>query len=401
MIGLSNIHSFIESILSNGRHMKMSYLLSVVIPTKNRIQYLLDCVKTISKIGSNNIEIVIQDNSDNQLKVQSLINEFHNENIKYYYSAEKLSQTENSDLALSHATGDYVTYIGDDDTICECILDVVKNMKKYDIDACKYGITVYNWPDLMEKVPGISSYQSPASMGVLKILDPKKELIEVLKNGVQSITRLPRVYHGVVSRRLLQHIYNRIGTYFPGPSPDMANAVACSLFARNMIDIDIPLIISGYGGSSAGGLGKRKLHRGSLKGNFQLRDDVEEYWPTKVPKLWMGCTMWPSSAIMSLKKCKRADLCDIIDYGIIYGETLLQDRGSLKEIIACSPNTNETLHALYHIGSRVANKVFKRSGTVTYCDELKTPIALEDAVNRQNISNKKFDIDGIFESIYL
>ena len=42
----------------------MDYMLSVVIPTKNRYTYLKKCVESFKNINTNNTEIVVMDNSD-------------------------------------------------------------------------------------------------------------------------------------------------------------------------------------------------------------------------------------------------------------------------------------------------------------------------------------------------
>ena len=60
-------------------------------------------------------------------------------------------------------------------------------------------------------------------------LDVKSELKKVIKDGFGTLGLLPKVYQGVVSRQLLDKLYDKCGTYFPGPSPDMANAVALSI----------------------------------------------------------------------------------------------------------------------------------------------------------------------------
>lgn len=375
----------------------MNYLLSIIIPTRNRLLYLSDCLNTINDIPSEEIEVVIQDNSDDHEKVKELVDSFNNNNFFYYYCGDKLSQTENSDLALSHATGEFITYIGDDDSICDDLLTVAKCMQQNNIDACKYGISIYNWPDLLEKVSGLNSFTAPKCIGSIRYLNAKNELINVLKNGVQSVAMLPRVYHGIVSKALLDELYCNAGSYFPGPSPDMANAVGCAIFSDRFIELDVPLIVSGYGGSSAGGLGKRKLHKGSLKNNFQLKNDVEEKWPQKVPKLWMGCTMWPSSAISSLNALNKMDYVTFINYGIIYGETFLQDRHSLKSIMKCKVTVIEALQAVKYIMIRIYNKL--RNNTPQYDMVVEKPITLSEALKIQNDLNRRINIIGLFDSL--
>ena len=64
----------------------MDYLLSIIIPTRNRNYYCLEAVKEIIEVcnilKTNQIEIVIQDNSDRDSLRESLTS-LNANNIKY------------------------------------------------------------------------------------------------------------------------------------------------------------------------------------------------------------------------------------------------------------------------------------------------------------------------------
>lgn len=380
----------------------MSYILSVVIPTKNRLNYLKGCLSSINNLHRNDVEIIIQDNSDNHDEVLAYVLSLNNENIKYYYDGRSLSQTENSDLAFSHITGKYAVYIGDDDSICESIIDLAYSMSKYSIDSATYGISTFNWPDLIEAVPNAFSFKYYSNIvPKIELQDSNLLLVNALKNGMQDITKLPRVYHGIVSKDLLYSIYQYTGgSFFPGPSPDMANATACSLLTRRHISINKPMIISGFGKTSAGGMGKRKLHKGSLKGNFQLRDDVEDTWDNKIPKRWMQSAIWPNSAVSALKSLQKSEYVKYLNYGIIASETILHDRTSFKSVFCCKLSILEWfvcfIHTIKRVFSRFIIKKKKQEGEIVLFE----PISIEKAVEIQNLENKKIDLDSIFLELF-
>lgn len=380
----------------------MSYILSVLIPTKNRLQYLKGSLECINRIESDDIEVIIQDNSDDWIQVRDCVNAFKNSNFKYFHKEGKLSQTENSDLAAENATGEYVCYIGDDDTICESILDLARCMSKFNIDSAVYGITNYNWPDLLEEKPDLKAcaYRDVRELSI-EVLDPYNNLLQALRGGMLNIKLLPRVYHGIVSKRLLDEVKMNAGSYFPGPSPDMANAAACALYAKSFVRVNLPMIIDGYGKSSAGGMGQRKLHTGTLKGNFQLKDDVEEQWDKRIPKLWMQDTIWPNSAIKSLEACGRNDLSIKLNVFPVYCDTFLHNRDSIQSIRNCGVTPVGYLISFGCFIKKCVQKVRKELRRNEYIETtLDEAISIDRVFEIQNRINSRYELERAFDTVF-
>lgn len=277
----------------------MNYLLSIIIPTKDRYKYLTRTIKNLSKLDAKSIEIIIQDNTINNYEIIQVIKQINHENIKYFHDTRMLSQTENSNLALEHATGEYCCYIGDDDSVLPDLIEKVKYLKEKHIEACAIEEANYYWPDVVfeKKRPWLKFNTKKCRE---KLLNSKKILRASMSYGMQDIALLPRVYHGVVSKKILNQIYEKTGTYFPGPSPDMANAVACALLIKYYLHTEKPLIFSGVGFTSGAGMGQRGAHKGDLKNGKQLPIDAEEKWSKRIPKLWLGYTVWAESAEKSM-----------------------------------------------------------------------------------------------------
>ena len=304
----------------------MSYLLSVIIPTKDRYIYLKECVETLSFLDNEKVEIVISDNtSDNSEFVKFLETKFPNShNIKYYHSTETLSQTGNSDLALSKATGEYCCYIGDDDTLATYAVELTEYLKSNNIKACVFNMATYHWPDVVyegKEQPSLTFDMRPKRIQELK---GDKVLKQVLSEGIQEIGFIPRVYHGIISKAILDQIKEITGSYFPGPSPDMANGIASLLLIDKYIYCRFPIVISGFSFKSAGGMGLRGEHKGKLTGVKQLSPDVEKEWTPKIPKLWLGYTIWLEAGIKAIQRMKRDDLMPMINYHAMYAKSYLR-----------------------------------------------------------------------------
>ena len=125
---------------------------------------------------------------------------------------------------------------------------------------------------------------------------------ENLKYGFGNISGLPRLYQGIVKRDCLERVKEEFGNYFPGPSPDMANAIALSFVVKRLFYYDTPVIITGQCRSVGGG---EKLMNGNLKyiGEIPfLPKDIETTWDKRLPPLWCSDTIWPQSAIEVLNK---------------------------------------------------------------------------------------------------
>ena len=77
----------------------MHPVLSIVIPTKNRQKYCLATIKQVLNLRLEGIEIVVQDNSDENL-LQKQIECFHAPNVVYNYTSDILSFVDNFTKAL-------------------------------------------------------------------------------------------------------------------------------------------------------------------------------------------------------------------------------------------------------------------------------------------------------------
>jgi len=375
--------------------MESNILLSIAIPTYNRYQYLEDCLKATCTIKSERMEIIVQDNTEDNAKGVEIVRRINDERVKYFYTKEHITVSENCSAAIENARGKYVCLLGDDDTVCDNIIDLVEEMQRQGVDTCVFGISIYHWADLLNQVPSLNCFEGVERTGIVTNVNPIDILRKSLKEGLQSISELPRVYHAIASKEVLNKIKELTGTYFPGPSPDMANAMGCALFSKNHVHVDIPVMISGYGGTSTGGMGRKRQHRGSLQDKPWLPKNILEIWDKKIPRLWLGHTIWPASAITAFRALGREDLVEKINYGVIYAEVLMHEKSCIKEIVTCHVSFAEFFEMFLHIVRRVVVRVIKK-------DKRKQEVLSRDAISLieakrlQDKENSKFPISEAF-----
>lgn len=88
----------------------MSYLLSLVVPTKNRYPYLKHLIQYIKSFNSDKIELVIQDNATDNAEIVGFIKEEDFVHLKYYHTKESISVGLNSDKAKRMGIDVYMDY---------------------------------------------------------------------------------------------------------------------------------------------------------------------------------------------------------------------------------------------------------------------------------------------------
>lgn len=98
-------------------------LLSILIPTYNRAEFLLknlECLKFFIRNSSkgDDIEIIVSNNCSSDTtdaQVRSFVQVNPDINFSYYYQQENIGLEKNALFVLGKALGEYVMYLGDDD----------------------------------------------------------------------------------------------------------------------------------------------------------------------------------------------------------------------------------------------------------------------------------------------
>jgi glycosyltransferase involved in cell wall biosynthesis len=299
--------------------------LSIIIPTKNRYECLIEVLKTLKSYQHPRIEYVVQDNSDDNSVILDIITNLNDDRVKYFYEKENLSVVANSDKAILNSRGRYICFIGDDDMVIDNIMDVVNEMDRNNISSVIQNPVVFYWLGITFKY--VNKTQLPGSFLISREYSPewiridvKKELNRIIEIGGTSIGSLPKIYHGIVRRDLLFKVYSSCYTFFPGPSPDMASSTALAHFTDVCYFINTPFTISGKSAMSTSGMGVAHTHSGKLEGLGFLPKDIVQTWDEKIPKFWSCSTIWAQSLSNALKACGNKKT---LNYRKLYGYLLV------------------------------------------------------------------------------
>lgn len=282
----------------------MNPLLSIVVPTKDRYKYLKHLINLINSFQSDEIELVIQDNSEDNSEILKFLNQNTFSCIKYAHKSEKIPISLNADLAILNSTGEYVCFIGDDDGVCRNIIAVVKWMKINGIEAAFSKNAHFTWGNRAKL---------RRNKELLIKHNSNKELNKLLKYGlILSESNIPVLYHGIVKREKLDEVYKIGNTFFGAPTPDIASAINLAFVIDNYYEINIPIIINGGSEMTGGGVNK-KGGVTSLKDIPFISESDKENWEKEIPPIWSGSYAWANSGIKALRYMGKNNLIEEIN----------------------------------------------------------------------------------------
>jgi glycosyltransferase involved in cell wall biosynthesis len=289
---------------------KNEKLLSIIIPTKNRYSTLFEIITFfIRNISERNIEFIIQDNSDDNSEALIFFNELADSRIKYFHTQDKLSIVENTIKSIENSSGEFITFIGDDDFVSPKIMHFVNVMKEKNMDCLIYNPAYFWWGSLNFKKTN-HYYQSNAFWNPINQNEVFKEIISnevldtFLESGAAFFSSLPKLYHGIIKKEILNKIKDKTGTFLPGSSPDIAFSISISLIIEKYYYVNYPISVFGASNNSGGGFTVSKKHYGKLEDQVHLPKKCIENWSDKIPRIWSEKTIYAQTTIEVLKAFK-------------------------------------------------------------------------------------------------
>jgi hypothetical protein len=288
----------------------MNPTLSVAVPTHNRARYAIHAILSLLSIDADDLEVVVTDTSTTP-DLHELLHGPHrallaDRRLRYVQPAERLDMTGNHNAALALTTGDYVCLIGDDDTISKEALSAARWARQRGIDVIAPNVMAnYVWPDFESRHFGMRHARRmylARNMGAMQTVDSRDALATALAHGAQGTDGLPKIYHGLVRRSLLDEIKQRAGAYFHGSSPDVSGAIGLASVSSTFLVVDYPLTVPGASGGSNTGRSAMNKHKGKLSAEAQTMAFGNKGWSAGVPRFFSVETVWAHAAIETLAR---------------------------------------------------------------------------------------------------
>ncbi|CAD7811194.1 GalNAc(5)-diNAcBac-PP-undecaprenol beta-1,3-glucosyltransferase [Chryseobacterium aquaeductus] len=312
----------------------MKPLLSIAIATKDREKYCIQSIQSILSLEYKNIEITLSDNSATT-QVRDFVDKLQSDQIVYRYDNSAVSSIENFNRAVELTTGEYVMLIGDDDTILPKAIEMAQWAKNNNVDSvCSKETIIYYWPKALEKYPD-GAVIIPKTTNNLKKINVKNELITLLKSGLQNylLYSLPKTYHGLVKRNVLEEIKRRTGHFYGGLSPDLYSAVAVACVGTSHYQIGEPLSVAGVCATSTTADNVTGKHSGTLENIPHLRHRTGYVFDKRIPKYYSVNTIWAESGLKALEELKEFELLKQFNMFYLLAQGKIHNNKFIPEII--------------------------------------------------------------------
>ncbi len=285
-------------------------LLSVVIPTHNRSKYAFYAIRSVLAIKDERLELIVSDTSPGtelndmlSAEIPSILNDVR---LKYLRPTQQLDMTGNHNYAIANASGAFVCLIGDDDTITNETILVAEWAMKNDIEVISPDVMAnYTWPDFFSIHFGkghAARLYLPKKLGGIRTESSLIALDTALKTAAQGTEGLPKIYHGIVQRSLIQTIIAKSGACFHGSSPDVSGALGLSAVSGKFLIIQYPITIPGASGGSNTGRSAENKHIGKLSDERQTSAFERQGWSLGVPRFFSVETVWAHAAIETVTR---------------------------------------------------------------------------------------------------
>lgn len=281
-------------------------LLSVVMPTHNRARYAMHAIESVLGQGDERLELVVSDTSTDGELARWVAQSPHGRDprLNYFRPPQRLDMTGNHNAAVAAARGDFLCLIGDDDTIAATLLEAAQWASEQGIDLIAPNVVAnYVWPDFRSRYFGAghaSRLYFARQMGGGRLCTARDALELALREAAQGTDGLPKLYHGLVRRTVMECVRERSGQYFHGSSPDVSGSVGLAVCAERFLIVDFPLSIPGASGGSNTGRSAMNTHKGKLTSETQTSGFVESGWSPGVPKFFSVETVWGHAALSTL-----------------------------------------------------------------------------------------------------
>lgn len=310
--------------------------LSLVIPTHDRQAYAEHAVRIAARSLSD-CQIVVSDTSATEDLRSSLADLIALGRVTYVRPEEALDVVSHFEFALSHADGEYVMFIGDDDSVGPGVDAIVAWARENAVEAIAgYGksfICNYFWPNIVSRYFGTgyaSSLFVNSFTGRARLIDGKSELRRALDDIGRGLGMMPRIYHGIVSRALIDRIIRKHGALFGGVTPDIYSAALISLEATRSAHVDFPFCIPGGSPPSTAGSGAARSDIHSLRDHPHIRPFGALRWNALIPEYYAPHVVWAYSLSEAMNL--YPDFPHRPRLTRLYARGLLFDRASRKAI---------------------------------------------------------------------
>ena len=224
---------------------------SIVIPTFNRAHLLPLAVRSVLGQSFENYEIVIS-NGGSTDNTSEVVRSFNDPRIRYIESASRLSISENYQQGLDSSSGEYVTFLSDDDAYTQNLLyrvnDVISetdseivgyqycryyhdDSRDFEIDIPRNSLLVPSFDSVITSFSAIEALENVLSLHALSSLPPDPRFV------------CPYLSNATYHRSIFDKLRRRRRNLFDMVPADIYLAAAVFFEANSYACLDEPLLV--------------------------------------------------------------------------------------------------------------------------------------------------------------
>jgi glycosyltransferase involved in cell wall biosynthesis len=276
-------------------------LFSIIIPTRQRHDTLKYAIQSVINQSRGNFEIIVADNFSTPETVEVTKN-FSDDRIKYCRAPHSLSMSDNWELGLSQATGEYVFILGDDDALMPDALEIASDL----IERDNYSIIswlryFYAWDSSI--VPWLRNHLG-VNLQQFAELRSSRQLLQKFYQCQAEYEQLPMIYNSFVHRDIIERVISINGRYFDTHCPDVFSGIVNAYFSNSYIYSYRALSITGTSGHSNGAahlfpaLGDSNLQSSISIADLNL---AKNYHHIIVPQLLVEIPVTPETGVVDVQ----------------------------------------------------------------------------------------------------
>ncbi len=225
---------------------------TIVLPTKRRPDTFRHALATALWQDDPGVEIVVQNNGADP-ETRAIVDAAADPRIVYDETAEVLPMTANWERALNQASGDWVTYLGDDDGLlpdaCSYVRHVATSMAG--LTVIKWNIPDYGWPTAQPSIRDLLCVPNVDKTDIGYLINSVELIGDIYKYERQLLTA-PTIYCAFTHISLIRRARALYGRYFDTDLPDVHSAIVNLCMAPMFLHLTRPLGVRGVSGHSIG-----------------------------------------------------------------------------------------------------------------------------------------------------
>ena len=331
---------------------------SVLLPTRNRLDFLSYAIETVVRQDYSDWEIIISDNCSEE-NIENYVKSLNDPRIKYYCTKEFIPVTENWNNALAKSDGDYVIMLGDDDCLMQGYFSKLRKMIEENNapDLIYTSALLYAYPGVIPGHPEgfLRSYSHSRIFRSAQkpFFLEKSEAVTLVNNSVDFRMHFDyNMQFSLVSRKLIQEM-KTYGSFYQSPYPDYYSSNAILVKAKNVLIVPEPLVVIGISPKSFGFYYFNNLEK---EGNKFLKNDPDYDMALSLQKVILPGTDMNTSWLFSM-------------------ETLVQNFGNEMTI-----KVNYNRYRFLQICAVYVGLVLDRQGNKSVISSLKRKVTMREQI---------------------